>query len=464
MKNNICKRKLLLVLLIISIFLCFSAFTSAECLQLNTLLSGENEIPVCVTVSSPAFHILSGYGENRCEELNRLLKHFSVAFILSGNETETAVSIDSEQAFSFCESLDNDKLITIYSFNPDKVYYTPADQALKEDSMNSFLDRQFFRINRLMDDLYPLFEKTAVSFPDLSGTEKVSLNFRKFGKAVRRLTIRFSSAYVKDCFPRVLCDLTDSAECRLFLNQLFFDGPQRIILLFDAEDRLIRVGYDGSVGLAPESLRKVSINWKCLRIQDQKMDDITLKSPAVKGYDKYNMSFSRELDLTDPEQHMLSWNFELDLKSGDIRKKIQFVTELKTADETLTGKSSYVQKQDGREEKTEIIPSIKKENDKEYNGLLEITNYSGKIMNSRMETRLHISACDPVKIPENKLLTAINSESSDRQRTENDLRFMLSSILIHKLISLPQEDIQFLRKDIPEETWSTITNSLFLGR
>ena len=452
----------IILLILMVILLVFPQFSEAEGIQLSTLLTGETDQPLSVSISSLCFHSLAQYDEERTGSLNRLLQHISAGILIEDPLTETTVYIDDEPVFSVYEWPQGNKTRKSFSFEPDTVLETETSHEQKEEpAFTCFLDTQFFRINRLMDSMYYLLEKFPSAFEDLCKSDKTALSFKKYGKAVRQVTIRFPADYVRDHFPDALCTLTESEECRSFIRQLHFNGSQKIVLLYDTEDHIIRINYDGTAGFSEESLRKVSVNWKTLKAQDHLLDELILKTPAIKGYDKYNLSYNRELDLTDPDHYAVLWNYELDLKAGEVRKKIQFTTDLRFEENILKGKSQFSQKQDGKENKITIEPAISKEYDAEYEGLLEITNYSGKIVNSRITTRLRISPGNHLSLRESDHTRFIDSQSSEGSAAEERLQSGLESILVNRLLLLPREDLDFFSKDIPDEIWNTLTQSLY---
>ena len=442
--------------------LLFPAVSGSEKLQPDMLLTGVSSSQLSVTLISPEYLSLAQYGEERIESLNRLMKHISLETGIDGSGAAAVFCIDQEPLFSVYESVEENNIRTCYSFIPD----IALENSLDEEKTGGYstlhdLETHFFRINRLLDSFYSVFGKCPGAFPELVRNESVSLNFRKIGKAVRRITIRFSADYVRDSFPGALSALTDSEEERKFIEQCVFEGSQRIMLLYDKDNKLIRISYDGTAGLSPEMLRRISVNWKCLRDDQHKIDDLTLKTPAVKGYDKYNLVYARELDQSDPEHQVMVWDYELDLRENDIRQKIQYKSEILYEQGSLTGTMTFAQKQDGKEEKTTLAPSLKKENEGEYKGSLEITDYSGKIIYSRVRTGLIISSGRDITAPDKDAARVISLESSARKEAEEEIQDRLASVLVSRLITLPAEDLDFFSRDIPEGIWNSIIQSLY---
>lgn len=443
--------------LMLSIFTCF---TCAEEITADFLMTGETNEPVSMIISSPEYKTISRFGEERKDSLNRLLKHLSLSVNTDGTTSETIVMIDQEPVYSYVQTTDGTILKTVYSVSPDTVVVQQENE--KEDDLPvlSFVNDHFFMLNRLLDELYPAFEKSAEVFSDYAKESAVSLNFTGYGKAVKRITISLPDQYISEQFPAVPADLAVSAECKTFIESLLFQGTQKIVLLYDQDNRLLRINYDGKAGLSEESMRKVSVVWKCRRSDEGKKDSLTLKTPSLTGNDKYNMTYERDL-LASQDDRSVKWNLQLDFKEGQIKKKTGFSADLIYEDNTLKGEVSYSEKQDGNESKVIIVPSIRKEKPSEFSGTIEIADYSGKIVLTRTEYTVQVSSGKDLTVPE-ILNVQGNDVSEQGDVTKNEgIQDLLSGALIRKLLLLPAEDLVFFNSDIPDDVWNTLVQSLF---
>ena len=436
-------------------------FASAEGITPDFLMTGETDTPVSMIISSPEYKTIARFGEERKESLNRLLQHFSLSVNTDGNTSETVVMIDREPVYSYVEATTESIRKTVYSVSSDKVFVQQEKDGGYDSSVLSFVNDQFFLLNRLLDDIYPAFEKTAEMFSDFAKESSVSLNFSGYGKAVKRITISLPDQYVSDRYPAVAADLIDSPEGKAFIGRLLFKGTQKIVLLYDQENHLLRINYDGKAGFSEESMRKVSVVWRCRRSDEGKKDHLTLKTPSVSGYDKYNLTYEREEDNGSQDPQTIKWDLQLDFREGQVKKKTGFKADLTFAENTLKGEVSYSEKQDGNEAKVTIVPSIQKEKPSEYYGTIEIANYSGKIVLTRTEYTVQISPGKNLTVPE--IMTDQGNEVSEQGIAADDVQIqdILSGALIRKLLLLPAEDLVFLNSDIPDEVWNTLVQSLF---
>lgn len=435
----------------------FCLFTSCkgsgENYPTHFLLTGEVDSPVTFCISSPEYTNLAQFGKDRLDSLNRLLRHISVTVSVKDNGTETVLSIDQEPLVFFEEKND------IHLETTELTQKDQKEKDVEKDEFSAFLDERYFVLNHLMDGLYPMFCKVADSFPELSGKSSATLNFSGFGKSVRRTTIQFPAEYVSERFPAVLTQLCDNQSARTYIEQLMFQGSQKIVLLYDQNDNLLRINYDGTVGTSADEMRRVSIVWKCMRNAEHIKDSLTIKTPAVTGYNRDNISYERDLDISDSENHKLKWDYQLDQKKEKVKTKIRYTGDLNSVDTNISGKISYNVKGDSIPEHSMIIKSgMEKEKEAEYAGTLEITNKTGKIVTSSVISGFSI--CNSIYSSEQKTeQDGVQIKLKDIQiQDDRDIPEDVIRTLIRKMITLPEEDTEFLRKDIPDEIWTIMTN------
>ena len=436
-------------------------FSYAEEITADFLMTGETNIPVSMIISSPEYKTISRFGEERKDSLNRLLKHLSLTVNTDGNTSETVVMIDQEPVYSYFQTTEGTIQKTVYSVSPETVVVQQVIDRKEDLSVLSFVNDHFFMLNRLLDELYPAFEKSAEVFSDFAKESAVSLNFSGYGKAVKRITISLPEQYVSEQFPAVPADLAVSGECRTFIERLLFKGTQKIVLLYDQDDRLLRISYDGKAGFSEESIRKVSVVWRCRRTDEGKKDHLTLKTPSLTGNDRYNLTYERDLVTGIQDDRTIKWDLQIDMKEGQIKKKTGFKADLVFEKNMLKGEVAFSEKQDGNEIKVIIVPSIQKEKRSEFSGTIEIADYSGKIVLTRTEYTVQVSPGKNLSVPEIMMDQEKGVSKQGAVTDDEQIQDLLSGALIRKLLSIPAEDLVFFNSDIPDEVWNSIVQSLF---
>ena len=426
----------------------------------SALVTGELTGPVNISFSSPAFGKIAQFGKDRVSALNRLLQHISIEIGTDGNSAGATVSVDEEPLFTVYEKNDNENIKTICSFGPGQCYSITGRQA-DEPSFATFLERDFFRLNRILDESYILFDKMPDAFPEFVKQGTSGISYKGYGKAVKKAIIQFTAEYVRDHFPQVPAETAKNEELMHFLKDLVFQGSQRITLQYNADSQLMSVSYSGTVGLTEDSLRKVSLTWKCLRSEAQIRDSISFKSPSVKGYDKYNFTFERDIcNHSETTTPLISWDYQLDQKEADLKRKMAYNGEVSMSDPLITGHIQYTEKQNGQEYKLMFVHEMKKENSQSYRGTIEITAKKDKIELCSVKSLLHIFSDGNVAI-QNKEDAQTDPDIYEGNRGEDILQGKLYSTIIRKLITLPSSDIEFLKQDIPENLWNSIIQRLY---
>ena len=445
------------------IMLIYPIMALSEGFGTDLILKGEYPSPISISISSPSYRLLSQFNDERKEDLNKLMKHLGLKISLDGYIFETSLLVDQDELYTVTESDEQSVKTTYYSFDSQTFYEQKTDSDTQEDlsDFNAFLENGFFSLNRMLDDLYPIFEKLPSFFSDYSKTAAVSLNFKGYGKGVKRITISLPHQYVTEHFPDTLSNLAETDKCRQFIKGLIFSGTQKIILLFDQNERLLRINYDGITGFTEESLRKVSLVWRNLRDADQIKDHITIKTPAQKGNDRDNLTFEREISIPQQGNHSYSWNLQSERKNGTTKQKISFTGDIKSENNLINGNILYTEKKEDAEKTIRISPSLSKENESEYKGTIEITNYSGKIVISSILADLAVSPGRLLSLPENGSKKAIRETTTVPLSGTDPVQVQLNSILIQKLLTLPDEDTAFFRKDIPDSIWDSLMQSMF---
>lgn len=439
-----------IVLILIMMLLLPSAASAAIPIPVS-LLTGETNEPLRIVLSEPEFKKLSQFDENRTEQLNRLIRHAGIDLNIDRNCSKTKILIDNDEVFSY---LQNDDAERIYSFEPAVIYQEKTNgEETDSDDFVLFLEQFLVKANGYINDFYMLFAAAPEAFAERTRNEGTELRLSGFGKAVQRMTIPFPADYVKENFPQVLSDLTKSEECREIISGLIFSGAQKISLLYDAEGKLVRINYDGTVGESEETLRKVSLVWKVLREDEHQKDSISLKTPAIKGADKDNIALEREIDSSDSALGKYMWDIQIDHRAGkEDKKQTHFSAQLTDADSVISGNMEYNIKRDGKNPKTKVYMEVREEKAGEYKGTIEIADYSGKIEKNRILIHSLLQKGEAVKWPEaglTKAETARNNEIDPKNEPEDTI----AGIIIQKLFELPEEDLTYFSNEIPASMW-----------
>ena len=413
-----------------------------------SLLSGDAEAPVLVTLSSPEAQFISAYDENRALQLNRLMKHLSLEIGIRKSKSGLRLLSDGHEALSYnVEHGSGDLFRTELT---DVLYPEDRDNPGTENETLRFLSRVFEPLNLCLNALQPVMAGLPEAFPEYARSMEASLGLSGYGKAVRKILITIPAENAQTTFRDALCSLCPEGEVRTFISSLVFSGQQKISILLDQAGTALRFNYDGKAGLSEEDLRTVSLVWKCLREGNRKKDGLTLKTPSQKETNRFNITLDRDLNPDDPAAPQWKWTIEADEKTGPDRTLSQFSMEWSQNGRVLAGRMTHQDNKNGEKSTLTAEASMTEDEGGVFSGGLEITQKKGKIEKDRFSVQIAVSPDrSEAKTAEDAADDAPREEAA--RTKENDRRKLL-----HALLQLPDEDLLFLFSGLPEEEWQAL--------
>lgn len=441
-------------LLCFSLILCIAS-ASAASVAFPDLLSASSEEPVLVTVSEPELKACSGLDRDRLSLLNRLLRHLSMEMTLQGRISETSIKTDGQDSVSFIRQNIDQQVREIWSSVPESVLLFPdAFESAKRPETVSFITGIFTPCQFLLNGLYNSFAALPEHFPELVKTNEMQLNLSGYGRAVRRVNMNFPAESAAEDLQSFLAKTCEEENVKEILGGCIFTGAQKISLLYDQEDRLIRISYDGIAGFSEEDLRNISVTWKCLRNGSHQKDSLVFKSPSVNGTERYNIILDREIDPDNEKDPVWTWSFQIDAKKGKTRIPAAFTMSWVRNGDQYVGTMNHTVNQ-GAERKTVLLDALLTvKEDHSVSGGVEITVKKGKIETDRFAALLSFSRADELSWQEKPGIKTINAESSPEQAQEVYDRVYRD--MLHSLILLPDEDLMFLTSGLADEEWKAI--------
>ena len=413
-----------------------------------SLLSGDAEAPVLVTLSSPEARFVSAYDENRAIQLNKLISHLSLEIGIEEKESTLRLLADGHEALSYTvkngdgELFRSELAAVLYPENEN-------NQELENDTLR-FLSRVFEPLNHCLNALQPVLAGLPKTFPEYAKSMEASLGLSGYGKAVRKILLTIPAENAQTAFRDTLISLCPEGEVRTFLSSLAFSGQQKFSYMLDKDGTVLRINYDGKAGLSEEDLRTVSLIWKCLRDGNRKKDSLTLKTPSKDGNERFNITMDRDLNAVGPAAPQWKWTIEADEKMGQDRTLSQFSMEWSQNGNALAGKMTHQINKNGDKSTLTADASLTEGEDGVFSGGLEITQKKGKIEKERFSAQMAISSDRIIAGPVEEKEANTPQEVANRAK-ENDRRKLLRALL-----RLPDEDLLFLFSGLPEEEWKAL--------
>lgn len=383
---------------------------------------------ITLTLSSPRMIVLSQYDDNRLDQLNRLIRHLSMALILDKKDSALQLFVDGREVYSSVN-------VSIEA----------------EDDTAQFLGQVFEPLNLYLDAFYPVIAGLREAYPEKVKIMDANLNLSGYGRAVRKNMITIPAEEAETALRDKLLSLCEESEARLFLSKLVFSGQQKFSFMLDQNDREIRINYDGKVGLSAEDLRSVSFVWKCLREENRRKDALTLKTPAQNESDRFNVTLERDMNPDDPKAPSWQWIIDTDDKTGSDRALSKFSMEWTKGENGLSGTMIHNINQNGNKTTLNASATLTPSESGSFTGGLEITHKKGKIEKEHFTVEVSVAPSGKNVLAENTATEAAGSAENRKLIEKNARRELLRALL-----RIPDEDLLFLFSGLPDDEWQEI--------
>ena len=107
--------------------------------------------------------------------------------------------------------------------------------------------------------------------------------------------------------------------------------------------------------------------------------------------------------------------------------------DIRSENQCLTGKTELSRGKGNQAEKSKASFSVQEENNEEYEGSLEIAEYSGKIEKSRFAVCLKLEPGYSVIWPDSESYTAVDLNRSEQSEEEKELQEEIIKCIIQRI-------------------------------
>lgn len=416
------------------------------------------------------------FDEERCGQLNALLKHLTLRLGLIRMEDEewsrAALCVDGREAVSFAQRQQDGQTALRMSCLPGETFTTR--QAVDASSALGMLlgetggDMSLFgldgREEAWMTDAYALvcsLEKPLSAWCKESAV-KTSVKNMGTARIKRSYTVpkdqaeEFASALIAAC---------PMGKLGTLLSGLTFTGQQKLTVLLTKDGAPLRVEYTGKCGPDTKQQRQVTLTWRMRRDQST-LDELTLKSPAVSGTDRNTLTYSRKLapKKSGGKSYDSKFTYEWvkDRQKTTLSGECSLTCTEKKSGSTLSG-SVKIKRQlpDAKSAETvKLTPDLLLTDDPAVRGTVLAEVYSGSNVIEQAKISVEIMPGETFDwaLGEN----AVSLDSMDQTSLEELRSRVVSAMgaeLIPMLVLLPEEDTLYLSADLPPETWQAIMNA-----
>ncbi len=301
------------------------------------------------------------FSETRTGWLNDLLKHMTFRVRSDGNIQDEEIDIDGKPAIECITRDNNGNLEFRFSFD-DRIYVSENENDLSgmltglvpDDEMNEY----YSRLQVLLPEFYRFFSDLPELFPDCANETKVSIQYKGYGTAVKRYAMVLGQDVLSSEQMTEYLGNGEMTHVRDLLSKAVLNGKQRLTLLCDADGNLMKVNYTGKSGLNGGSIRNTDVDWKCLKNGNDYKDVLVLKTPAVTGTERHNVTLNREYRQQPEGAEEYRCTIDTDEVRNRIRSRIRFELSLDAADGKISGNAEIKKNSSGLNDISKYIIDI----------------------------------------------------------------------------------------------------------
>lgn len=462
-------RKVLRWLVMLLLCLCMTSGAMAEIVFLPQIADWNLTLPLEVTLTADVTTHMP-FDDDRCAQLNALLKHLSLRLNTSPEEngmwSRVGVRVDEKEALYLIQHEGEDSASLQFSFQPDTVYTAQSDGL--NGLLGAFTDISIYGLDggeqAWLEDGYAMLNAIDASLESYKKEAAIKTAIKSMGTARKKITYTVPKADAS-VMAQAIAQHCPEGELRQLLTSLTYSGQQKLILWLSADGDMLRAEYAGNCGVDGDHLRKVSIVWRMRRDDTAIRDDLTVKTPAVKGTDYNTLNYDREIvegkknKVTYESEFTYSW--KADGKKTTLSGEVDLTNTPSGEKAELTGTITVKQLLPGEDTSTsvKIKPELTLGSDEGtpvVSGKVTVQELRGK--NVLEEAAIGVEASAGSYLDHAFAGAAIDLASmTDEQHTA--LSEAMSSALLPHLVLLPQEDTLYLSADLPEDVWQRIVEA-----
>lgn len=416
------------------------------------------------------------FDDTRCEQLNALLSHVTLQLGLMRLEAEewsrAALCVDGTEAVSLIQRQQGDQTVLRLSCLPEETFATSqagdASSALGlllgEESGDAGLFGLDGTEHAWLDDGYAMLLALEEPLSAWCKESSVKTTVKSMGTARLKRVYTVAKDQAEE-FASALIAACPMGKLGTLLSQLTFTGQQKLTVLLTSAGEPLRVDYTGRCGLDAEHQREVTLVWR-MRRDNSNLDELSLKTPAVKGTDRNTLTLSRKLAAkktgTMSYESKFTYEWVASKKKTTLTGECSLTSVNGKKESELTG-SVKLKRQLPDADTTETVkltPKLVLTGDPSISGTVLVQEYSGSNVVEQATVSVEIVPGSTLEWALRENVTALDQMDPEnlaalRQRTVN----ALGGAVIPHLVLLPEEDTLYLSADLPPETWQAVVNA-----
>ncbi len=460
-------RKRRRILTMIAILLCIPAFSLALTIQDILIGLAESQDAYTAEVSGQMSSCMP-YSEERLGHLNNLLKHMTLQIRHSNSVSSVSLALDGTEALTMTEEETDGERRTHFSFDPNTTWLSDSmlisGESLlpalpgweKTDPVEGTLELtgDLFRIREEAERLAAALPEI---FPENTKTSAIKTKIRDLGTATQKIVVTVSKADAEGGAMDRLAEASENATMLFLLSRMEYTGRQQFTLYLDQDGKLMRFQYSGQAGIGADR-RKITIEWKLLREEDHSRDEFTLKSPAVSGTNRNNLTLTREETVGTDESTALRMEISYNRVLNRKKSVLKGSADLSLAGDTLRGTAAFTFG-DGKNAETmiQLVPEIRYQNAVQWEGSVRYAAVTDGAAQTDLTLQIHVTPGTELVFPETSNQIRMQDSNEEEQAALLDgLQQKIAAALIRPLLAIPPEDLLFLSDELDAEAWQNV--------
>ena len=302
-------------------------------------------MPIEVNVSAAVLTHMP-FSDERVKQLTAITDRLALRLHwqpLAGEiQSRAALLLDGEELISFAQQQTENETMLQLSALPDKTYSAasaPLDVLLGQSSQATELWGLTGTEHEWLEQGYELLMNLETALePYLDAEKSVKTAIENMGRAAvcQDYTVKSADAAV---LTELLSGACPDGRLKELVSSLIFSGKQTLRVYRTSEGVPLRMEYNGNCGKSEDTLRDVNLVWRLRRDDEAYRDEVTLKSPALKGSDRNTISWNCAVTKTKKGALNLDCSLEYTVVKDKVKTTLDAEIDLKNE---LSGEDSHI--------------------------------------------------------------------------------------------------------------------------
>lgn len=385
------------------------------------------------------------------------LIHTEMELSLGGNTIASFGERETEEGWqAYITGLD-DLLLTAAKDSPFNLLLGVDGLAQVKDPLLPFADFDGMAeaLPELLEELAP-YEKA----------KKQSTTLKNVGKATKSMIYTLekedSEALKSFLIPLVRAGGWQAAET--LLGSLVMETKGTLTAYYTAKDELIGLAYSGRLSFEGVDARKVTFQWAFSATEKKDIHTFSLKAPPVSGKNDLTITGSVNWNLENKKEGLTyTWNVSNKVDGKTV--KTTFSAKLKNGKsegaQTMTGEVSLAKEADKIIESWTLEPELVASEGAEVSldGTVRYTHVYDKKTKENILLYLTAASAEEM-LPFGGMDTPVDKlTQGEREALAVTAQERIAYDFLAAVLSLPQENIQFITKGLSEQDWNLIVQT-----